>query len=45
VAVLAAPWLLAEPTLFRKACDQMSDLTGGYADLTVKLPNPMFHLP
>ncbi|MFL6158864.1 MAG: HAD family acid phosphatase [Marmoricola sp.] len=25
--------------------DQYSDLTGGYADRTVKLPNPMYYLP
>lgn len=25
--------------------DQFSDLKGGYADRTVKLPNPMYYLP
>jgi predicted secreted acid phosphatase len=25
--------------------DQYSDLTGGYADKTFKLPNPMYYLP
>jgi predicted secreted acid phosphatase len=26
-------------------CDQFSDLTGGFADKTFKLPNPMCYLP
>ena len=25
--------------------DQFSDLSGGYADKTFKLPNPMYYLP
>ena len=25
--------------------DQFSDLTGGYADRAVKLPNPTYYLP
>ena len=25
--------------------DQFSDLSGGYADQTFKLPNPMYYLP
>ena len=35
----------AGTTIVANFGDQFSDLIGGYADRTVKLPNPTYYLP